>query len=122
MAYAYITEFDSGDDRSTINYDAAAGRLYELGQPDGALHHSAGFDEKGVFRMYARAVRQRAPRATPGRGTCRYDADQPAGSRVRVRATRRRAVTGVAVSWVATGVAVSWVAALPPTDPGAQQA
>ena len=52
MAYAYITEFDSGDDRSTINYDAAAGRLYELGQPDGALHHSAGFDEKGVFRMY----------------------------------------------------------------------
>jgi hypothetical protein len=24
MAYAYVTEFDSGDDRSTINFDALA--------------------------------------------------------------------------------------------------
>jgi len=52
MAYAHITEFDVGDDRSTSNYDAAGQRLYEQGQPDGAIHHSAGFDDNGVFRMY----------------------------------------------------------------------
>ena len=52
MAYAYVTEFDSGDDRSTINYDALAQRLWDLGQPAGAMHHSAGFDDNGVFRMY----------------------------------------------------------------------
>ena len=52
MAYAHITEFDSGDDRSTVNYDALGARLFELGQPEGAIHHSAGFDDNGVFRMY----------------------------------------------------------------------
>jgi hypothetical protein len=52
MAYAHITEFESGDDRSTSNYDALSQRLYELGQPDGVVHHSAGFDDNGVFRMY----------------------------------------------------------------------
>ena len=52
MAYAHITEFDSGDDRSTTNYDALAQRVWDLAQPAGALHHSAGFDENGVFRMY----------------------------------------------------------------------
>jgi quinol monooxygenase YgiN len=31
---------------------ALGARLYELGQPDGAIHHSAGFDDNGVFRMY----------------------------------------------------------------------
>ena len=52
MAYAHITEFDSGDDRSTMNYDAAAERLSAQGQSEGAIHHSAGFDDSGVFRMY----------------------------------------------------------------------
>jgi hypothetical protein len=52
MAYAHITEFDVGDDRSTSNYDAAGQRLYDQGQPEGAIHHSAGFDANGVFRMY----------------------------------------------------------------------
>ena len=52
MAYAYVTEFDSGDDRSTINFDAGVSRIFEEGNPDGALHFSAGFDDKGVFRMY----------------------------------------------------------------------
>ena len=52
MAYAHITEFDSGEDRSTANYDALASRLFEQGQPEGAIHHSAGFDDNGVFRMY----------------------------------------------------------------------
>jgi hypothetical protein len=42
MPYAHITEFDFGDDRNTVNY----------GQPVGAIHHSAGFDDNGVFRMY----------------------------------------------------------------------
>ena len=52
MAYAYVTEFDSGDDRSTINFDAGVSRLFEEGMPDGVLHFSAGFDENGVFRTY----------------------------------------------------------------------
>ncbi|MBA3844914.1 MAG: hypothetical protein H0X39_20260 [Actinobacteria bacterium] len=52
MAYAHITEFDFGDDRDTVNYDALGARLFDLGQPGGALHHSAGFDDNGVFRMY----------------------------------------------------------------------
>jgi hypothetical protein len=52
MAYAHITEFEFGDDRNTVNYDALGARLFDLGQPVGAIHHSAGFDENGVFRMY----------------------------------------------------------------------
>lgn len=52
MAYAYITEFDSGDDRSTMNYDALAQRFLGEGQPEGLIHHSAGFDDNGVFRTY----------------------------------------------------------------------
>ena len=52
MAYAHVVEFDSGDDRSTTNYDALLSRLDALGPPDGAIHHSAGFDDNGVFRMY----------------------------------------------------------------------
>ena len=52
MAYAHITEFDFGNDRNTVNYDALGARLFELGQPAGAIHHSAGFDDNGVFRMY----------------------------------------------------------------------
>ena len=52
MAYAYVTEFDSGDDRSTMNFDAGVSRIFEEGAPDGVLHFSAGFDDNGVFRMY----------------------------------------------------------------------
>ena len=52
MAYAYVTEFDSGDDRSTMNFDALVSRVFAEGKPDGVLHYSAGFDENGVFRTY----------------------------------------------------------------------
>jgi hypothetical protein len=52
MAYAHVTEFDSGDDRSTTNYDAFMERANAQGQPDGLIHHSSGFDGNGVFRMY----------------------------------------------------------------------
>jgi hypothetical protein len=52
VAYAHITEFDSGDDRSTTNYDALSERLSGQGRPEGLIHHSAGFDDNGVFRIY----------------------------------------------------------------------
>jgi hypothetical protein len=52
MAYAHITEFDSGDDRSTLNYDALNQRVNEQGQPYGLIYHCAGFDDNGVFRMF----------------------------------------------------------------------
>jgi hypothetical protein len=52
LAYAHITEFDFGDDRNTVNYDALGARLFDLGKREGAIHHSAGFDKDGVFRMY----------------------------------------------------------------------
>lgn len=52
MPYAHISEFDSGDDRSTTNYDALVQRVWELAQAAGANHHSAGFDDNGVFRIY----------------------------------------------------------------------
>jgi hypothetical protein len=51
VAYAHITEFDFGDDRNTVNYDALGARLFDLGRTAGASHHSAGFDN-GVFRIY----------------------------------------------------------------------
>ena len=37
MAYAHITEFDSGDDRSTINYDALLERVNAQGPPEGLI-------------------------------------------------------------------------------------
>jgi len=52
VTYAHITEFDFGDDRNTVNYDALGARLFDLGQPGGAIHHSSGFDANGVFRIY----------------------------------------------------------------------
>jgi hypothetical protein len=42
MAYAYVTEFDSGDDRSTINFDAGMSRIFEGGNPDGASTSAPG--------------------------------------------------------------------------------
>ena len=50
MAYAHITEFDSGEDRSTINYDALLERINAQGEPEGLIYHCAGFDDNGVFR------------------------------------------------------------------------
>jgi hypothetical protein len=52
VPYAHITEFDFEDDRNTVNYDALGARLFDLGQSAGAIHHSAGFDGAGVFRIY----------------------------------------------------------------------
>jgi hypothetical protein len=53
MAVAYVQEFEiQGDDRSTDNYDAVARRLGDE-TPDGAIVHTAGFDEeRGVFRIF----------------------------------------------------------------------
>ena len=52
MAYAYVTEFECGDDRSAPNFDALVSRIFAEGKPDGALHYSAGFDDDGVFHTY----------------------------------------------------------------------
>jgi hypothetical protein len=47
-----IQEFDSGDDRTTTNYDAVKERLaVENDPPPGLLIHSAGFDGN-VFRIF----------------------------------------------------------------------
>jgi hypothetical protein len=54
MAVAFVQEFDvdPGGDRSTTNYDAVAARL-QGEVPDGAIVHTAGFDEEqGVFRIF----------------------------------------------------------------------
>jgi len=51
LAYAYITEFESGDDRSTRNYDALNDRIVTEGHPGGLIYHCAGFDDNGVFRI-----------------------------------------------------------------------
>jgi hypothetical protein len=55
MAVAFVQEFPiEGDDRSTTNYDAIAERLGGHDNvPDGAIVHTAGFDEEaGVFRIF----------------------------------------------------------------------
>jgi hypothetical protein len=52
VAHAHITEFDSGDDRSTTNYDAFMERIDAGGQPAGLIYNCAGFDDNGVFRMF----------------------------------------------------------------------
>jgi hypothetical protein len=51
MPYAYITEFDFGDDRNTVNYDALGARLFDLGKPVGAIHHSAESTARGERRL-----------------------------------------------------------------------
>ena len=51
VAYAHITEFESGDDRSTRNYDALNDRILTEGYPGGLIYHCAGFDDGGVFRI-----------------------------------------------------------------------
>jgi hypothetical protein len=55
MAVAFVQEFKiQGDDRSTTNYDAVNARLNaESDPPEGAIAHTAGFDEEaGVFRIF----------------------------------------------------------------------
>ena len=55
MPVAFIQEFQiEGDDRSTTNYDAVTERLnVEQNPPEGAIVHTAGFDEDaGVFRIF----------------------------------------------------------------------
>src|SRR5205085_429441 len=54
MAVAFIQEFKiQGDDRSTTNYDTVSERLNVQSAPDGAIVHTAGFDEDaGVFRIF----------------------------------------------------------------------
>jgi hypothetical protein len=53
MAVAFVQEFEIAD-RGTSNYDAIAERLNaEREIPDGAICHTAGFDdETGVFRIF----------------------------------------------------------------------
>ncbi len=55
MPVAFIQEFRiDGDDRSTTNYDTVSERLnVRESPPEGALFHTAGFDEDGgVFRIF----------------------------------------------------------------------
>ena len=94
MPYAHITEFDFGADRNTVNYDALGARLFDLGKPVGAIHHSAGFDDGGVFRIYevweSQDQRMRFVEQTLqsliADGLCRPEPPVPARPRVRVRA------------------------------------
>ena len=52
MAYAHITEFDFDDDRNTRELRRARRSPFRPRIFRGAIHHSAGFDDAGVFRMY----------------------------------------------------------------------
>ena len=55
MPVAFIQEFRiDGDDRSTTNSDAVSARLnVRENPPEGAIFHTAGFDEDaGVFRIF----------------------------------------------------------------------
>ena len=54
MAVAFVQEFAIRDgDTSTTNYDAVASELNLQEAPDGALIHTAGFDnDAGVFRIF----------------------------------------------------------------------
>ena len=55
MAVALVQEFRiQNGDKSTTNYDAIAERLNARGDwPDGAIIHTAGFDDDaGVFRIF----------------------------------------------------------------------
>jgi hypothetical protein len=55
LAFAFVQEFKVQDnDRSTTNYDAVSAQLNVANdRPDGAIFHTAGFDdEAGVFRIF----------------------------------------------------------------------
>lgn len=53
MPFAFLQEFDAGDDRSTPNYDAVSKILdVDNDPPDGMLLHSAGFSDDGTFRIF----------------------------------------------------------------------
>jgi hypothetical protein len=53
MAIAMVQEFEAGDDRSTVNYDAIREQLnVEADPPAGMIVHTAGFTAGGVFRIF----------------------------------------------------------------------
>ena len=53
MAVVFVQEWDSGDDRSTTNYDAVAAEIApEADKPEGLIVHTAGFTADGVFRIF----------------------------------------------------------------------
>jgi hypothetical protein len=53
MAIAMVQEFEAGDDRSTLNYDAIREQLnVEADPPAGMIVHTAGFTAGGVFRIF----------------------------------------------------------------------
>jgi len=53
MAIAMVQEFEAGDDRSTVNYDAVREQLnVEADPPVGMIVHTAGFTAGGVFRIF----------------------------------------------------------------------
>jgi hypothetical protein len=56
MAVAFVQEFaiEPNGDRSTADYDAISARLdAETNPAEGAIFHTAGFDEEmGVFRVF----------------------------------------------------------------------
>jgi hypothetical protein len=51
---AFVQEFDVGDNRSTINYDALNDELRERNamNPPGLIVHTAGFTPDNVFRIF----------------------------------------------------------------------
>ena len=53
MAIAMVQEFEAGEDRSTVNYDAVREQLnVEADPPAGMIVHTAGFTAGGVFRIF----------------------------------------------------------------------
>ena len=53
MAYARYVEFEASDDRSTPTYDAVQEKLgVKQDPPTGLIVHTAGFDDRGVFRVH----------------------------------------------------------------------
>lgn len=61
MAYAYVTEFDSGDDRSTINFDAGVSCIFEEGKPDAP--HGRSFTQALSVRLSPPGGRRQVRRA-----------------------------------------------------------
>jgi hypothetical protein len=53
MAIAMVQEWETGDDRSTTNYDAIKERLnVDADPPAGLIVHTAGFTSTGTFRIF----------------------------------------------------------------------
>ena len=53
MALAYVTEWETGDDRSTAVYDQMNESMDLTGDPpSGMLFHAAGYVDGGVWRLF----------------------------------------------------------------------